>query len=748
MGEQVYLYHTMRDMTQSRAVSLDRGQRIQLLRMLDSVGMDYEEIGYAGSNEEDFNVFADAAKLPRKHTKVAAFGSTRRIAKVAEEDANLNAIVRTGAPVATIYGKADILHVTDVLHATGDQNLAAIVDSIQFLRAQPHIQEVIFDAEHFFDGFNRDKDYALASLTAAIKAGAHWIVLCDTKGGMLPWQIEEVIEQTLPLLGQFRWGIHTHNDSETGVANALTAVRLGARQVQGTLAGYGERAGNANLTSVIPALVLKMGFETHFELQRVRELHDYFHKLARIDPQINAPYVSKSAFAHGGGGHVDAMKKFEERGLGGIAYEHINPEAVGNSREFLLFELSGRSSVMMDAKHFGFRVQKDDPRIAKVLEKVEQLKKAGYNITGLEAETFLLLDRYFGLNRKYVSVESWNVNSEKYQGVFRKSDATLTSKVLGRERVGVGSGTTLYNTDQDGDKGIIGAILDAYRDMLVRQFPSLYKEHTMQVVDEEVRTIDGKKRVRIEFQYKTPIGESKGRIKYRTMSAETIGVSENTIDAAIEACDKAFNYALRVTTKPLNELISIDGNEDEVYALRGDNFDFDQAGTEHLYRAGSNYGRRDTTRRITLESEVFIGYVVNQLDRKVDDKVRDAFIACLQRYSHDPAFLPQGQPSEDLAAFFGQALDKLYIDTKIGKYNRQFEYVAKVMGTLNLRIHEYIDSMLIEEEGKLRRREALCGQLDALAQLFQRNWHANGEAFYQRFQHWQIPEKKSGGPNV
>ncbi len=737
---------TLRDGTQSIDINLSRSKKIDFMRRLVRAGVDYVELGWPGSNEEDMQVFLNAAKDPHKYTKkISAFGSVRRIKFHVEEDPNLQSIIESKARVVSIYGKTDLDHVKYQLGATPEQNLTAIGESVAYLRS--HGLRVFYDAEHFFDGFKKSKDYALETLLAAYEAGAECLVLCDTKGGCLPWEIGEMILESKNYFGgkNPEWGIHTHNDAGNAVANALVAVKNGATHIQGTINGFGERAGNADLCALIPALMLKMNFTTNFNLKKLTEISRDFYVLAGLEPNHNAPYVGENAFAHKGGIHVDAMRKFKDQGLENAAYEHIDPHMVGNKRIYVLSELSGKSNVVEAAKHFDYEIDLNDRRIQGVLREVEEMRRKGYNIGSLEAEAFLLIDRHFGLHKKYFDVTSWSVETKQLEKL-RSSTAVLTAFVRGKEDEASCTGVTIYDsiksTENKRDYGPVSAIYKALTKILMKAYPHIFqKEQNVTLVDYNSKTVeykgeDSSVRVEVEFQYKRKIG-SGIRTKYGEYEWKTVGVSDNIIEASVEAIEKAFHYIIRRTDKSLTELLDESSSAQDIFGLAGENFEFDGDGIELLHRIGNNYRKKSKSRSRTIEVETFLAYLNRIIRKKVGREVRDAFMACAKAYERDPAFLhPEGKVSEELSDFFAGRLDAVYDKTKIGKYNRQFEYLAESMGTLYRRINGYIDLMGLDEETE-RKRERIAGSLDALCLMFKRYWKAHGANFYNRVEHWQ-----------
>ncbi|HLE43246.1 MAG TPA: citramalate synthase, partial [Methylomirabilota bacterium] len=410
MARLVKIYDTtLRDGTQGEGVAFSMEDKVRLAQRLDALGVHYIEGGWPGSNPKDMRFFRRIQDVPLKHARVAAFGATRRAGIKAEDDPSLQALVEARTPVATIFGKSWPFHVTHALQTTLPENLAMIADSVAFLAR--HFEEAIYDAEHFFDGMKRDREYALQTLKAAEAAGARCLVLCDTNGGALPHEVAEIVREvrrhvSTPL------GIHAHNDGECAVANSLAAVLEGAAHVQGTLNGYGERCGNANLVSIIPNLMLKLGAQAIPELN-LRELRDvarFASELANRTPWQHQPFVGDSAFAHKAGMHVSAVLKHPE------TYEHVNPEVIGNRRRVLVSELAGKSNILWKAQEYGIDLGKDTPETRRILETLKTLEDEGYLFEGAEASFELLMERALGHHRAYFELDGYRVTVEARQG--------------------------------------------------------------------------------------------------------------------------------------------------------------------------------------------------------------------------------------------------------------------------------------------------------------------------------------------
>ena len=377
---------TLRDGSQREGISFSVADKIHITRLLDDLGVDYIEGGWPGSNPKDVMYFDQVRDLELRQSKIAAFGSTRRKGIAPQDDPNLKALVEANTPVVTVVGKTSMLHVTDVLRTTADENLKMIEDSLAYLKAQG--KEVIYDAEHFFDGAKLDMEYGFDTLAAAAAGGADVIVLCDTNGGSMPWEIAEFVFKARELFPEVQLGIHTHNDSEVAVANSLAAVRAGAVHVQGTINGYGERCGNANLCSIIPDLIIKMGvpcLAADGNLATLTHLSRAVAEIANLAPDTHLPYVGKSAFAHKGGIHVAAMRRNVD------SYQHIEPEQVGNETRVLVSDLSGRGNLLTKAEELGLDVSTDEA--VSVLNEVKELESGGFSFEGAEASVAVRLHR-------------------------------------------------------------------------------------------------------------------------------------------------------------------------------------------------------------------------------------------------------------------------------------------------------------------------------------------------------------------
>ena len=509
---------TLRDGTQGEGVSFSMEDKVRLASRLDALGIHYIEGGWPGSNPKDLRFFRRMQDVALKHAKLAAFSMTRRAGGQAERDENMQAIVHAGAPVATIVGKSWDFHVTHALGTTLEENLAMIGDTIAFLRGR--LEEVIFDAEHFFDGFRANREYALRTLHAAEEAGAHWLVLCDTNGGTLPAELSAILRQVKDAV-KAPLGIHVHNDAECAVANSLAAVGEGVNHVQGTMNGFGERCGNANLVSIIPSLVLKMGLDCIPEnnLRELRDVSRFVSELANRKPWSSQPYVGDSAFAHKGGMHVSAVVKHPE------TYEHIDPQAVGNHRRVLVSELAGKSNVLWKAREYGIDIDRDTPDSRRILEELKALEDQGFQFEGAEASFELLVERALGRRQAYFSLDAYRVIVEEQSATGEPvAEATVRVRVKG----------ILEHTAAAGN-GPVNALDHALRKALEEFYPNLRE---MRLLDYKVRILD-----------ESAGTGAKTRVLITSGDGEetwgTVGVAENIIEASWQALVDSIEYKLR-----------------------------------------------------------------------------------------------------------------------------------------------------------------------------------------------------------
>ncbi len=503
---------TLRDGTQGQGFNLTSEDKVAIAKRLDAFGVDFIEGGWPGSNPKDVRFFELMKNVPLVHARLTAFGSTRRKGVKPEDDANLQTLLAAQTPVVTIFGKSWDLHVVEALGATLEENLEMIRDSVAFLKSQGKF--VIYDAEHFFDGHRADRGYAFKTLQAAADGGADRLVLCDTNGGSLPQEVASLVTQARERFS-ILVGIHTHNDCELAVANSLSAVQAGAAHIQGTVNGYGERCGNANLISVIPNLALKLGFEQPQDLVGLRDLSRYVDERANMQPNPRAAYVGDAAFAHKGGVHVSAVNKNPE------TYEHIRPEEVGNSRNVLLSDLSGRANVL--AKYGADHSSAG--QVQEVVARLKELEHRGYAFEGAEASFHLMSQKVRGEYQPYFILHGYRVNIDK-----RDQD----NKPMCEATIKVEVGGQLEHTAATGD-GPVNALDAALGKALMRFYPMLAD---LTLTDYKVRVLSGPETGTasvVRVQVETTDGES---------SWGTVGADTNIIDASYEALIDAIEYKL------------------------------------------------------------------------------------------------------------------------------------------------------------------------------------------------------------
>lgn len=514
----VKLYDTtLRDGTQAEDISFLVEDKIRIAHKLDEIGIHYIEGGWPGSNPKDVAFFKDIKKEKLSQAKIAAFGSTRRAKITPDKDHNLKTLVQAEPDVCTIFGKTWDFHVREALRISLEENLELVFDSLEYLKAR--VPEVFYDAEHFFDGYKANPDYAIKTLKAAQDAKADCIVLCDTNGGTMPFELVEIIREVRKHISA-PLGIHTHNDSECAVANSLHAVNEGIVQVQGTINGFGERCGNANLCSIIPALSIKMKTEciSDEQLRKMRDISRLVYELANISPDKHQPYVGNSAFAHKGGVHVSAIQRHPE------TYEHMRPERVGNMTRVLISDLSGRSNILAKAEEFKINMDSKDPVTLEILDNIKEMENRGYQFEGAEASFELLMKRALGTHRKFFSVIGFRVIDEKrHEDQKPFSEATIMVKVGGK----------VEHTAAEGN-GPVNALDNALRKALEKFYPKL----------KEVKLLDYKVRV-------LPAGQgtaSSTRVLIESGDKEarwgTVGVSENIVDASYQALIDSIEYKL------------------------------------------------------------------------------------------------------------------------------------------------------------------------------------------------------------
>jgi len=519
--KKVYIYDTtLRDGAQTEGVNFSLEDKLRITQKLDEFGIDYIEGGWPGANPKDTLYFKEVKKLPLKHAKVVAFGSTRRPNRKVEEDELVLNLLKAETEAITIFGKSWDLHVTDALRTSLEENLRMVEETCRFLKS--HDREVIFDAEHFFDGFKRNKEYALKVLEAAVNGGADWLILCDTNGGALPHEVYDITREVYEIFGKkAKIGIHAHNDTDCAVANSLMAVLAGAQQVHGTINGLGERTGNANLCSVIPNLQLKMGYQAvePENLKKLKELARFVAELANIPLPKNMPYVGDSAFTHKAGVHASAVLKNPE------TYEHIDPSLVGNRRKITVSDMAGRSNLIAKLKEYGItNVEPNSVEVRKLIEKIKELEKEGYHFEAAEASLELLIKRHFGLVRDYFNFDAYRLLIAK-----RKTDTSPVSEATVR--------VSLENFEEHTaalGNGPVNALDKALRKALKEFYPSIAEikliDYKVRIVNETAGTA-AKVRVLIEF-------------KDDKRKWATIGVHENIIEASWRALVDGIVYKL------------------------------------------------------------------------------------------------------------------------------------------------------------------------------------------------------------
>lgn len=523
MARIIELYDTtLRDGTQAENFNLSVDDKISVCRQIDRLGIDFIEGGWPGSNPLAVDFFRRMQGVGLKRAKLAAFGSTRHFQKSPENDSNIQALLDAKTPAVTIFGKSWDIHVIDALRIELEDNLQIIEDSLAYLR--PHVQHLIYDAEHFFDGFKNNREYCLATIGKAISGGAETITLCDTNGGTLPHEIPAIIERVRQYCSEkkrnVRIGIHSHNDSETAVANALMSVQLGADHVQGTINGFGERCGNANLTSIIPALVFKMGLECNVgrSIDQLYTTSRLVNELANLPHNRYQPYVGDSAFAHKGGVHVSAVQRNP------MTYEHLAPEKVGNIRRVLISDQSGKANILHKAQKYGLALDADAPLTTSIINELKELENQGYQYEAAEASFELLMRRAMGLQRQFFQLEAFRVmNHKDSMNNPPVTEATIRLFVDGKE----------VHTAAMGD-GPVNALDRALRKALTRFYPSL---EDMELADYKVRVLTG--------EYGTG---AKVRVLVESKDLEsswgTVGVSVNIIEASWQALVDSINYKL------------------------------------------------------------------------------------------------------------------------------------------------------------------------------------------------------------
>lgn len=510
---------TLRDGTQGEGISFSAASKLRLAEKMDQFGIDYIEGGFPGSNSRDLTFYKQAQKVKFKHAKLTAFGSTCRANLKAEEDPQLRLLLEAETPVVTIVGKSSLLQVREILKASPEENLRMIEDTIRFFRT--HNKEVIFDAEHFFDGYTTHAEYAIKTMEAAKRAGARWLVICDTNGGRMPDEVCAITEAVCERFPSREIGVHCHDDSGVGVAVSLAGVRAGASMVQGTMNGYGERNGNANLTTIIPNLFLKMGYSGACEsnLRDLRGLSLFVDEMANLRPNTRAPYVGASSFAHKGGLHADAAKKF----IG--SYEHIDPELVGNQQRILISDLSGRGNIMMKAQELRVEVDEEADNIRQFLKELKKQEHRGYAYEAADASFRLLLSKWLNRNPEFFQVIGYRVIVERDEARNETlSEASVKLRI---------NGELCHEVAEA--QGPVRALDQALRKALEREYPQIgevtLSDFKVRILESSMGT-DAIIRVQVE-------SSDGGHIW------GTVGASDNIIVASWEALKDSVEYKLQ-----------------------------------------------------------------------------------------------------------------------------------------------------------------------------------------------------------
>lgn len=512
---------TLRDGTQREGLSVSIEDKLRIARQLDQLGIPFIEGGWPGANPKDVQFFWQLKEEPLTQAEVVAFCSTRRPNITAAEDPMLQAILAAGTRWVTIFGKSWDLHVTEGLKCSLEENLAMIRDTIEYLRCSG--RRVVYDAEHWFDGYKHNPNYALKTLEVAIAAGAEWLVLCDTNGGTLPHEISQIVRDVIEVIPPVtQLGIHTHNDSDTAVANALAAVMEGARMVQGTINGYGERCGNANLCSLIPNLQLKLGYSClpDNQLSQITQASRFISEVVNLAPDEHAAFVGRSAFAHKGGMHVSAVERNP------LTYEHIQPEQVGNSRRIVISDQAGLSNVLAKARTFGIDLDKNNPAARKILQRLKELESEGYQFEAAEASFDLLMREALGKRQQMFELKGFQVHCDLVQGI-----ESLNSNALATVKLAVNGQDILEAAERNGP---VAALDAALRKALVNFYPQIAE---FELTDYKVRILDGhsgtaaKTRVLVESK--------NGHQRWTTVS-----VSTNILEASYQAVVEGLEYGL------------------------------------------------------------------------------------------------------------------------------------------------------------------------------------------------------------
>ncbi|KMT21202.1 citramalate synthase [Clostridium cylindrosporum] len=512
--KEIFIYDTtLRDGSQGEGISYTLEDKLKIVKKLDSFGVDYIEAGNPGSNPKDLDFFKEVAKCDIK-SKLVAFGSTRRVGVKVEEDMGIKSLLFANTPAVAIFGKSWDLHVTDIIRTTLDENLSMIEDTVKYMKSMG--KEVIFDAEHFFDGYKNNREYAIESLKSAAKAGADFAVLCDTNGGTMPWEIENIINDVLQNVN-VNIGIHCHNDTGMAVANSVVAAKCGAVQIQGTINGYGERCGNANLITIIGNLEVKLGKKCldNNSISELTNVSKTVAEIANMTHEKSYPYVGASAFAHKGGMHIDGVNK------NSISFEHINPEIVGNERRFLMSEVSGKSTILSSIQKIIPEIKKDSKEAQEMVDILKKLEYEGYQFEGAESSFELLIRKHLGKTKEFFKVIDFRV-IEEAAGI-KSAYAMIKLEVDGKEEITAADGA-----------GPVNAMDKALRKALTVFYPEL---KDIRLTDYKVRVLDPDKATgaKVRVHIETSDGEA---------TWGTVGVSTNIIEASWKALLDSIDYFL------------------------------------------------------------------------------------------------------------------------------------------------------------------------------------------------------------
>lgn len=507
---------TLRDGCQGEGISFTVADKLRVAEALDDLGVAYIEAGNPGSNPKDLDFFLNVDKLNLKNSKLVAFGSTRRKAISAETDNGIKAIMDANTPSVAIFGKSSILHVKTVLNTTPEENLAMISDTLAYFKAKG--KEVFYDAEHFFDGYKLDSDYAMQTLKAAVDAGADCLVLCDTNGGCFPDEIYEITKLVVKTFA-CNVGIHCHNDGGMGVANSIAAVDAGAIHVQGTLLGFGERCGNANLSTIIPNLQLKKDYNCipNEKMQDLTTIAVRIAEIANIKVNNTEPYVGSSAFAHKAGMHIDGVNKDSK------SFEHISPDTVGNERRFLVSEMAGRTSILKRIREVNPDLTKESPETGAIIDRIKELEHLGYQFEGADGTFELIVRKQLGKYRPFFELVNYSIVT----GYPHHTDSSATASI----KVIVDGQTEITAADGNGP---VNALDKALRKALVGFYPNLDSVH---LIDYKVRVMESKSATAAKVRV---LIESTDGISAWT----TVGVSSDIIEASWIALVDSIEYKL------------------------------------------------------------------------------------------------------------------------------------------------------------------------------------------------------------